>query len=121
MFVQHCFGMIYDSLRHRGVLFTEHWIWSDGCAGQFESARSFYWLSPIHKETRVRHTWSYFEIGHGKGEHDGIGACVKRVLRRYQMNHGATRLKYSAEVVEWCTRNLGHESHEQAKLVHRLY
>ena len=77
LFVQHYFGLIYDSYKKNGVSFTEHWIWSDGCAGQFKSARSFYWLSHIHKETEIRHTWSFFETGHGKGEHDGASACVK--------------------------------------------
>jgi len=108
LFVQHCFGLIYDSLKNNGVSFTEHWIWSDGCAGQIKSARSFYWLSHLHKETGIRHTWSFFETGHGKGEHDGAGACVKRALRRYQMSHSASRLKCSTEVVDWCTQNLGH-------------
>ena len=119
LFVQHCFGLIYDSFKKNGVSFKEHWIWSDGCAGQFKSARSFYWLSCLHKETRIRHTWSFFETGHGKGEHDGAGACVKRALRRYQMSHSASRLKCSKEVVDWCTQNLGHQGHEQARPVRR--
>ena len=37
-FVQHCFGKIYDSLKSRGIKINEHWIWSDGCTGQFKSA-----------------------------------------------------------------------------------
>jgi len=102
-----------------GVSFTEQWIWSDGCAGQFKSAHSFYWLSHLHKETGIRHTWIFFETGHGKGEHDGVGACVKRALRRYQMSHSASRLKCSKEVVDWCTQNLGHQGHEQARPVQR--
>ena len=31
LFVQQCFGLIYDLLKKNGVSFTEHWIWSDGC------------------------------------------------------------------------------------------
>ena len=42
LFFQHYFGFIYDSLKNNGVSFTEHWIWSHGCAGQFKSACSFY-------------------------------------------------------------------------------
>ena len=38
LFVQHCFGLIYDSLKKNEVSFTEHWICSDGCARQFKSA-----------------------------------------------------------------------------------
>ena len=33
LFVQHCFGLIYDSFKKNEVSFIEHWIWSDGCAG----------------------------------------------------------------------------------------
>ena len=93
LFVQHCFGLIYDSFKNNGVSFIEHWIWSDGCAGQFKSACSFYWLSCLHKETGIRHTWTFFETRDGRGEHDGAGACVKRALRRYQMSHSASQLK----------------------------
>ena len=24
-----------------------------------------------------KHRWNFFETGHGKGEHDGVGVCVK--------------------------------------------
>ena len=42
-FVQYCIEMFfYDSLKSRKVEFNEHWIWSDGCVGQFESSRSFF-------------------------------------------------------------------------------
>ena len=108
-FVQHCFGKIYDSLKNRGITFNEHWIWSDGCVGQFKSARSFLWLCCLHKETCIKHCWNFFETGHGKGEHDGVGACIKRVLRRYQMNHSAHRLVNGEEVVQWCIAALSHE------------
>ena len=49
-FVQHCIEFfLYDSLKSRKVEFNEHWIWSDGCAGQFKSSRSFFLLFQIHK------------------------------------------------------------------------
>ena len=56
------------------------------------------------KRDLIRHTWSFFETGHGKGEHDGVGACMKQALQRYQMSHSASRLKCSAKVVDWCTQ-----------------
>ena len=49
-YVQHCFDIIYGSLKTRGVVMNEHWIWSDGCAGQFKSSRSFFWLGHLHKK-----------------------------------------------------------------------
>ena len=65
-FVQHCFGKIYESLKSCGIKFNEHWIWSDGCAGQFKSSRSFFWLCFLHKKTYIKHCWNFFETGHGK-------------------------------------------------------
>ena len=76
-YVQHCFDIIYDSLKTRGIVMNEHWIWSDGCAGQFKSSRSFFWLCRLQRKTNIKHHWNFFETGHGKGEHDGAGACVK--------------------------------------------
>ena len=65
-FVQHCFGSLYKELSRRKITFKEHWVWSDGCGGQFKSARSFLWLSRLHRNTDVRHTWIFFEMGHEK-------------------------------------------------------
>ena len=95
-FVQHCFGMLYKELSRRKITFKEHWVWLDGCAGQFKSACSFLWLSCLHRNTDVHHTWRFFEMGHGKGEQNGAGACMKCALRRYQMNHFASRLVNSS-------------------------
>ena len=86
-FFQHCFNVIYNELLKRRVTFKEHWVWSNGCANQFKSTRSLFWLYHFHKRTEIRHTWNFFETGHGKGEHAGVGACVKHALRRHQLNH----------------------------------
>ena len=45
--------------------------------GQFKSAKAFNWLAMQHARTNVRFLWNFFESGHGKGEHDGAGACIK--------------------------------------------
>ena len=50
-FVQHFFEKIYDSLKSHGIKFNEHWIWSNGCIGQFKSLRSIFWLSHLHMKT----------------------------------------------------------------------
>ena len=75
-------------------------------------------------------TWSFFESGHGKGEHDGagkdieiyplfwnilmpltylsfiVGACVKSALRRYQLKRDANLLDDAHKIVEWCTKHM---------------
>ena len=51
------------------IPFYRHFIWSDGCVGQFKNARVFEWLCLLHIKYKVPHVWNYFETGHGKGEH----------------------------------------------------
>lgn len=100
---------------------TKHFTCSYECAGEFKSSRSFYWLSWLHKETKNQYTWSFFEIGHGNGEHDGASSCVKWALRIYQISHDVVRPKDSGEVVNWCKLHLGHEGHEQVRSVPRFF
>ena len=109
-FVENYFNVIYNELLKRRVTFKEHLVWSDGCGGQFKSSISFFWLSRLHKRTNIQHTWNLFERGHGKGEHDGVGACVKCALRRHQLNHSASRLVNYLDVVNWFKDNLSHVS-----------
>ena len=33
-YVAHYFGMFFDDLANCGIDASEHWIWSDGCAGK---------------------------------------------------------------------------------------
>jgi hypothetical protein len=54
-------------------------------AGQFKSAKAFNWLAMQHARCNVKFLWNFFESGHGKGEHDGAGACVKRALRQHEL------------------------------------
>ena len=35
-YVQHCFDIIYGSLKTHEIVMNEHWIWSDGCVGKFK-------------------------------------------------------------------------------------
>ena len=123
LFVQHSFNIFLDSLiKDRGANFKEHWVWSDGCAGQFKSARSFFWLCRLHRNIKIRHTWSFFESGHGKGEHDGAGACIKRALRRYQMRFDADMMRDAKSVVDWCTHNLCQDPNDRSdKFVRRFF
>ena len=101
---------IHDSLKSREIKFNEHWIWSYGSIGQFKSSRSFFWLFFLHKKTSIKHCWNFFETGHGKGEHDSAGACIKGAHRRYQMNPSTSRLVNIKEVVQWCISALSHET-----------
>ena len=105
LFVQHCFTIFFENLRSRGVKFENHFVWSDGCAAQFKSSQPFYALCRYHKIYKIPHVWSFFESGHGKGEHDGAGACIKRALRKHQMSYPEDHLDNAHDVVEWCKKH----------------
>lgn len=61
----------------------------------------FYWLSRIYKKTNIQHVWSFLEAGHGKGEHDGVGACMKRDLSREKLKFKKkSKFKNEHEIVE---------------------
>ena len=35
-YVQHYFQIFYDQLKEGDIQMDRHWIWSDGCVGQFK-------------------------------------------------------------------------------------
>ena len=47
--------------------------------------------------------WNYFGSGHGKGEHDGAGAVIKRALTSEQLDNKGAKLQNAHDVVEWLT------------------
>ena len=80
-----------------------HIIWSDNYSGQFKIARIFYWLCRMHVERGVPHIQSFFESSHGKGEPNGVGACVKRALVKEQLKISAAELLDARSIVDWCS------------------
>ena len=125
-FVQHCFQQHDVFLAQHGITCSSRFIWSDGCGAQFKSARQFYWLYRWHHATGVQCIWSFFESRHGKGEHDGAGACVKRALRRYQLRRDTQRFRDARQVVDWCTHHMGVDSSSSfstvgARVVRRFF
>ncbi|XP_057867281.2 uncharacterized protein LOC131074642 [Cryptomeria japonica] len=107
-FVQGCFTVFYDSLRKRDIRYNQHLIWLDNCTAQFKNARMFYWLTRMHVTSGVQHFWNFIEAGHGKGEHDGAGACVKRALTREELkNEGGAMLIDAKTIVQWCNSTMG--------------
>lgn len=56
----------------------------------------------------VHHFWNFIEAGHGKGEHDGARACVKRDLIREELKYkGGTILENVETIVQWCNSMMG--------------
>ena len=60
----------------------------------------------LHRKINVPHIWNYFETGHGKGEHDGSGACIKTTLRRQEITN-AFIIRDAKSIVEWCSSTMG--------------
>lgn len=43
--------------------------------------------------------WNFWGSGHGKGPHDGAGACLKQALRKEQLKRTSQKLHNAADVV----------------------
>ena len=66
--------------------------------------------------------WIFFEAGHGKGEHGGVGACVKRALSREQLKfEEKIKFKNAHEIFEWCNKYLYIGSSENCTIKHFFY
>ena len=36
---------------------------------------------------KIQSMWNFIEAGHGKGEGDGVGACIKRALAHEELKY----------------------------------
>ena len=99
LFVQHAFLLHAQRLRYQGLSFIKHWVWLDGAASQFKAKRSFYFVAKYWSLTSMEMNWNFFCSGHGKGEHDGVGAIIKRALTHEQLKQHSVQLNRAAEVV----------------------
>ena len=72
------------------------------------SSNVLQWLCILHKMHKMPHIWNYFETRHGKGEHDGAGACIKTALRRKEKKFTTILLIRDAKtIVSWCSSMIG--------------
>ena len=74
------------------------------------------------------HIWNYFETENGKGEHDGVAACIKNALRRKEMEFTTISLiRYANTIVAWCSSVMGQgarrkeDQSAQKSHVHRYF
>ena len=101
-YVQHCLLLHWDWLEDSGFMFNEHWVYSDGCSGQFKCATAMYFVARYPMLTKgCMMQWNYFESAHGKGEWDGAGAIVKRALRPEQIQNPLWQLANASQVVDF--------------------
>ena len=105
LFVQHCFMLHWGWAREQNTELRQHWVWSDGAASQFKAKRPFYFVGRYQSLTGLSMIWNFFESGHGKGEHDGAGAVIKRALTHEQLKADGEVLKNAGDVVEFLRKH----------------
>ncbi|KAG0631145.1 hypothetical protein M758_1G230800 [Ceratodon purpureus] len=124
LFVQHCLMLHWSALVAAGKIPSRHIVWSDGCASQFKGAKAFFFVAKYpsltvsdNLPTGCKLDWNYWGTGHGKGPHDGAGACVKRALRKEQLKEDSVKLHNATDVVSFLRveMNLPHAAYPNAK------
>ena len=106
LFVQHCFMLHYGWLKELGISLKEHWVWSDGAASQFKAKRPFYFVARYGTLTSLKMTHHFSGSGHGKGEHDGAGAVIKRHLTQEQLKPDCVKLQCASDVVPFLRQTM---------------
>jgi hypothetical protein len=130
LLVQHCMSLHWNFLKERGVTPTTHIVWSDGCSGQFKSARAWYFIFRYPNLTasalqpqECQMIWNYFATGHGKGEVDGAGALLKREVRKEQIKPDGRKLQNASEIVQFLREqtNVQHAGPTQSRKIVNRY
>ncbi len=62
--------------------------------------------------------WHYWGTGHGKGPHDGVGACLKQCIRTEQLQANGAKLHNASDVTNFLriAMNVSHVAYSRAKL-----
>ena len=64
---------------------------------------------------------NFTEAGHGKGEHDGVGTCIKRALAHEELKYKDGAILMDAKsIVQWCNATMG-LGKEGESMVHRFF
>lgn len=125
LFVQHALQLHWKHVLNQGFVPRQHIVWSDGCSGQFKSARAWNFVTKYPSLTKASNlplgcemVWNFFATGHGKGEVDGAGALLKREVRVEQIKPNSVRLQNAQEVVEFLRSqaNRAHAAHKNIRV-----
>ena len=81
-------------------------MWSNVVVSQLKGARPFYFVKHLCKLMGIKMTLSFFGFGHGKGEHDGAGAVLKRCLTYEKLKSDGVVLRKAIDVVQFLKRKL---------------
>ena len=65
--------------------------------------------------------WNFIEYDHGKGEHDSVGACIKRALAHEELKYKDGAILIDAKsIVQWCNTTMG-PGKEGESMVRRIF
>lgn len=60
------------------------------------------WQSELSAALGIPIIWNHWQAGHGKGEHDGVGALIKRALRIVAATEGNVVINSAEDLYAWC-------------------
>jgi hypothetical protein len=58
--------------------------------------------SELAAALNIRICWHHWQAGHGKGEHDGVGALIKRAIRLVAATEGGVVINSADDLFDWC-------------------
>ena len=76
-------------------------MWANGAASQFKARRPYYFVARYYQMTGLHMMHNFSASGHGKGEHDGAGAVIKRTLTHEELKPDGWPLKCAGDVVSF--------------------
>ena len=86
-----------------------HWVWFDGASSQFKARRPFYIVARYYQITGLQMMHNFSASDHGKGEHAGVGAVIKRTLTHEQLKPDGWPMKCAANVVNFLNATFVHK------------
>jgi hypothetical protein len=80
---------VFQGNSFRGARFIHYF--TDGAKQHFKSRKAMWFLGQYKELFGVPAAWNFYASGHGKGPCDGIGSCLKSLVRRASLrNHNIT-------------------------------
>jgi hypothetical protein len=89
LFVQHAFMLHWQHLKKQGCSPKFHFVWSNGCNGQFKPIKALYFVFRYPSLTisndlliGCEMIWNFFATSHGKGEVDGARTLLRKEVKK---------------------------------------
>ena len=60
------------------------------------------WQAALSAELGLPISWNHWQTAHGKGEHDGVGALIKRAMRAVAATEMDVTINSADDLYSWC-------------------